>query len=238
MTLSVKTMAFIPARFQGMETYSDEKIVSLVLEGQVELYELLMRRYNRRLFRTTRAIVKDDAEAEDVMQEAYVRAYANLSAFRGESSFATWLTRIAVNEALARAKRRGLLDEIDDIESEGGREMPLPSPTRTPERIAAERELKAALEAAIDALPVLYRSVFVLRYVEGLTLRETAECLEISLEAAKMRSHRARALMRRYFKERLGIISSEIFPLRLPQCDRVVAGTFRRLDAARTQPNR
>ena len=224
-------MAFVPPQFSGMETYSDEQIVKLVLQGQVELFELLMRRYNRRLFRMTRAILKDDAEAEDVMQEAYVRAYENLTKFRGESSFATWLTRIAVHEALARAKRRGLIEPIEDAETEAVPEMPLGSSISNPEEMAAQRELKVALEAAIDSLPMLYRSVIVLRYVEELSVRETAECLEISEEAARIRSHRGRALMRRFFKAHLRVISGEIFPLHLPLCNRVVAGTFRRLNS-------
>jgi RNA polymerase sigma-70 factor, ECF subfamily len=221
-------MAFIPPQFGGMERYSDEQIVKLVLGGQVELYELLMRRYNQRLFRATRAILKDEAEAEDVMQDAYVRAYANLSGFRGESSFATWLTRIAVHEALARAKRRGLVESIEERD-----EISASTRIPNPEQVTAERELKAALEILVDALPLSYRSVFVLRYVEGLSVKETAQCLEISEEATKMRALRARALLRRYLKDRLGIVSGDVFPLLLPRCDRVVAGTFRRLDAAR-----
>jgi RNA polymerase sigma-70 factor (ECF subfamily) len=221
-------MAFIPPQFGGMERYSDEQIVKLVLGGQVELYELLMRRYNQRLFRATRAILKDEAEAEDVMQDAYVRAYANLSGFRGESSFATWLTRIAVHEALARARRRGLVESIEERD-----ELSASPRIPNPERVTAERELKAALETLVDALPLSYRSVFVLRYVEGLSVKETAQCLEISEEATKMRALRARALLRRYLRDRWGIVSGDVFPLLLPLCDRVVAGTFRRLDAAR-----
>lgn len=221
-------MAFIPPQFGDMERYSDEQIVKLVLAGQAELYELLMRRYNQRLFRATRAILKDEAEAEDVMQDAYVRAYANLSGFRGESSFATWLTRIAVHEALARAKRRGLVESIEERD-----EISASPRISNPERVTAERELKAALETLVDALPLSYRSAFVLRYVEGLSVKETAQCLEISEEATKMRALRARALLRRYLKDRLGIVSGDVFPLLLPLCDRVVAGTFRRLDAAR-----
>jgi RNA polymerase sigma-70 factor, ECF subfamily len=218
-----------------METYSDEQIVDLVLQGQVELYELLMRRYNQRLFLVTRTIVHDDVEAQDVMQDAYVRAYESLSGFRRESSFATWLTRIAVNEALARAKRRGSVESIGDSRAEGRDELSLSPPIPNPEQLTAQRELKAALEMLIDALPVSYRSVFVLRYVEGLSVRETVECLQISEEAIKMRSHRARVLLKRYLKERLGVVSSDIFPLHQPVCDAVVAGTFGRLDAAARQ---
>jgi RNA polymerase sigma-70 factor (ECF subfamily) len=225
-------MAFIPPQFDGMEQYSDEQVVDFVLQGQPELYELLMRRYNQRLFRVAGAIVKDDAEAQDVMQDAYVRAYAGLSGFRGQSSFATWLTRITVNEALARAKRRGFLESIDDFEITGKGEISGSPRILSPEQTTAQQELKAVLETLVDALPVSYRSVFVLRHVEGLSVKETAECLQISEEAVKMRSHRARALLKRHLKERLGIVSSEIFPLRLPVCDGVVAGTFQRLKGA------
>lgn len=225
-------MVVIPERFRSMERFSDEQILDLVLQGQVELYELLMRRYNQRLFRVARSILKNESEAEDVMQEAYVRAYVNLAGFRGESSFATWLTRIAVHEALARAKRRGLVESFDDDEMGSAREMSLPSSRSDPEQVAAGSELKAAIEAAIDALPVLYRSAFVLRYVEGLSIREAARSLEITEEALKMRTLRARVLMKRHFKERFRFVSGQLFPLHLSICDRVVTGTYRRLLAA------
>lgn len=219
-------MTFTLMKFTGMETYSDEQVVDRVLCGEVEFYELLMRRYNRRLFRVARTIVRDNAEAEEVMQETYVRAYAKLSQYRGESAFATWLTRIAVHEALAWAKRRGRSEPFDDFSFDD------PSQTMqlsNPEQMAADRELKAALEIAIDALPVSYRSVFVLRHAEGLSVKETAECLNLTEEAAKMRAHRARALLRRFLKRRFGIVSGQMFPLHLSICDSVVEGTFGRL---------
>ena len=194
-------MAFIPLQFAGMERYSDEQIVKLVLGGQAELYELLMRRYNQRLFRATRAILKDEAEAEDVMQDAYVRAYANLSGFRGESSFATWLTRIAVHEALARAKRRGLIESIEEKD-----EISASPRIPNPERVTAERELKAALETLVDALPLSYRSVFVLRDIDELSTEETADALGLSVPAVKSRLLRARLQLRdkltRFFKRK------------------------------------
>jgi RNA polymerase sigma-70 factor, ECF subfamily len=212
--------------FPEFESYSDEQVLNRVLQGEVELYELLMRRYNRRLFRVTRSILRDDAEAEEVMQETYVRAYEHLSRFRGESTFATWLTRIAVHEALASAKRRGRAESLDEFRLDESSEMSISQPIPSPEQMTADREIKAALEKVIDALPVPCRAVFVLRHVEGLSVKETAECLELSEEATKMRDHRARALLRRSLKDRFGIVSGEIFPLDLSLCDRVVAGTF------------
>jgi RNA polymerase sigma-70 factor, ECF subfamily len=225
-------MVFIPPRFGNMETYSDEQVVDLVLEGKIEMYELLMRRYNERLFRVTRTILKNDDEAQDVMQDAYLRAYACLNGFRKESTFATWLTRIAVNEALARVKRRERIDSIDDPHAGDRTEVAMSPSNSSPEQETARRQLRDAVEALVEALPVAYRSVFVLRYVEGLSVRETAECLQISEEATKMRAHRARALLRRSLKDRLGVVSSEIFPLRQPVCDAVVAGVFRQMAAA------
>jgi len=227
-------MASIPELLTRTEIYSDEQVVDLVLEGQPELYELLMRRYNQRVFRVARAILKDDEEAQDVMQDAYVRAYANLRGFRRESSFATWLTRIAINEAIARARRRGSTESIDDRHGDLS-DRSGSVPTATPEQTAARGELKAALETLVDALPVPYRSAFVLRHVEGLSVKETAECLQITEEAAKMRTHRARASLKRYLRERLGIVSSEIFPLRQPVCDAVVAGAYQRLQRVDAQ---
>jgi RNA polymerase sigma-70 factor (ECF subfamily) len=216
-----------PARASSAPgTYSDEQVVDLVLQGQTGTYELLMRRYNQRLFRIARAILKDEDEAREVMQDAYVRAYANLSGFRRESSFATWLTRIAVHQALARARARGLQEPIDETYAESSRSLPMSRPRFSPEEETAQRQLADTLERLIDHLPVPYRSAFVLRHVEGLSVRETAECLQISEETARMRTHRARALLRRYLKERLGVVSSEVFPLHQSICDAVVNSVF------------
>src|SRR5262249_48571804 len=152
------------------------------------LYEVLMRRYNQRLFRVARSILRDGAEAEDVMQDAYVRAYEHLGDFAGQAKFSTWLTRIAVHEALRRARRQSRMGNLDFVMETASVKIP------SPEQQVYDRELRIALERAIDRLPDGYRSVFVLRMVEGLDVAETAGALELGAEAVKTRLHRARAM--------------------------------------------
>jgi RNA polymerase sigma-70 factor (ECF subfamily) len=207
----------------------DEEVVKQVLAGETALYEILMRRYNQRLYRVARSILRDDGDAEDVMQGAYVRAYEHLSQFAGEAKFSTWLTKIAVYEALGRVRRRGRTENLDpglDAEHVMAKTK---SDTPDPERQAYDRELRSALEHAIDTLPEIYRLVFVLRTVEGLSVAETAGCLDIEAEAVKTRLHRARSLLRKDLQQRAGIVTAQAFPFHLSRCDRVVAAVFRRI---------
>jgi len=206
---------------------SDEEIVERVLAGETSLFELLMRRYNQRLHRITRAIVGDDGEAEDVTQDAYVRAFEHLGQFAGRARFSTWLTRIAVHEASARRRRRRR-----EVDSEDTMPM-LVSTAAGPEQRAADRELAQTIEAAVDALPEVYRSVFMLREVEGLTTAETAACLEINEETAKTRLHRARALLRNHINARVGAAVRETFEFAGARCDRMVAAVMARLTGSR-----
>src|SRR5262245_880640 len=150
-------MGFETAPVSQLAALADEEIVERILEGETALFELIMRRYNQRLYRITRAIVRDDAEAEDVTQDAYVRAFEHLGQFAGRARFSTWLTRIAVNEATARLRRRGHQTDIEES-------MPtLASSAAGPEQHAANHELGEAIESAVDALPEVYASVFMLR---------------------------------------------------------------------------
>jgi len=175
---------------------TDEEVVRRVIEGEPALFEILMRRYNQRLFRITRSIVTNDHEAEDIIQDAYVRAYEHLSQFEGRARFSTWLTKIAIYEAYARVRRVDYqkVDSLSVLEDNG---LDLKSEERDPERQIYTGELRLALEKAFDALPDGYRSVFMMREVEGLSTAETAECLEISEENVKTRLHRARASLQR-----------------------------------------
>lgn len=199
---------------------TDEQIVSRVLGGETSLFELIIRRHNQRLYRATRSILKDTAEAEDVMQEAYVRAFAHLHQFAGEAKFSTWLTKIAVYEALGRLRRRKQMDEIP-----GG----LASGASNPEHTAYQRQLQTMIESAIDVLPPLYRSVFVLRDVEELSGAEVAECLGITEETAKTRLHRARRILRDELKTSLGGAISAAFSYGTVHCDRMTAATMERI---------
>ena len=206
----------------------DEAIVAQILDGHVALYELLMRRHNERLYRAARAILRDDSEAEDVIQQAYVNAYAHLRQFDGRSAFATWLTRIAVNEAIGRAKKRGRYEPLNDDDVSFDSVFPM-SHADNPERAAFTAEMKVILEGAIDALPDGLRLVFMLRQVEGLSTAETATCLEISEDLVKTRLSRARAALRRDLIERMGDAAGRSFTFLRPRCDRVVAAVLARI---------
>jgi RNA polymerase sigma-70 factor, ECF subfamily len=204
---------------------TDEAIVTRVREGETALYEILVRRYNQRLYRTIRAILRDDRNVEDVMQQAYIDAYTHLDQFRGEARFATWLTRIAVNRAIrnGRGDRRGLELVVSDQQSAIER---MPARNIDPEHAMYGHELKIVLESLIGQLPEPFRLVFVMREVEGLSTAETAACLEINEDTVKTRLHRARRLLQEQLDRRLGPAASEVYPFHLSRCDRVVAGVM------------
>jgi len=207
---------------------SDEEVVARVLGGEKGLFEILVRRYNQRLYRVALGILGNDGEAEDVMQDAYVRAYSHLAQFAGTAQFSTWLTRIAVYEALARARRRRRMVEIDAM-PEPTQETLSRSGERDPEARAIGRDLRQLLEAAIGSLPDTYRPVVLLRDVEGLSTAETAECLALSEPVVKTRLHRGRALLRRDLESRSRGVLSEAFPFHLSRCDRVVTAVLHRI---------
>ena len=209
------------------EEWSDEEVVKRVLDGETALYELLMRRHNQRLYRVARAILRDDAEAEDVMQDAYVRAYQNLASFEGRAKFVTWLTRIAVHEALTRSRRRLRFQAFDPADESNGEIMQSPpSSTRSPEQQAYDRELAAVLEKAVSSLSEDHRLVFMLRDVEGMTTEETAHCLNLTEENVKVRLHRARAGLRKRLYRVAGATASRCFQFHAVRCDRVVKNVF------------
>lgn len=206
-------------------TLSDEEVVERVLAGDTSLFEILMRRYNQRLFRVARGIVTDDAEAEDVAQEAYVRAFRELATFRGEARFSTWLTRIACHEAMARARKRRRLVPIA-----GGEPPDPPAETRGPERDLENRELQAVLRDAVELLPDPLRTVFCLREIEGLSTEQTADALGLTVENVRVRLHRAKRSLRQALDERIGKEVRRLYLFDGPRCDRLVETVFARLD--------
>jgi RNA polymerase sigma-70 factor (ECF subfamily) len=213
--------------------HPDEEVVRDVLDGNTAMFELLMRRHNERIYRAARAIVRDEAEAEDVMQQAYVNAFTHLAQFNGSALFSTWLTRIAINEALARVRRKGRYEAFDDASANVDPLMSV-NPSENPERQALAGELRALLESAIDVLPNGMREVFVLRDVEGMSTLEVAECLGVSEDVVKTRLSRGRATLRRVLMERTGATASEAFRFYRPRCDRVVAAVLASIE--RTLP--
>lgn len=210
------------------ETLSDEVLVKEILDGGMALFEVLIRRHNQRVYRSVRAILKDEDEVEDVMQQAYLAAYQNLAQFHGGARFRTWLIRIAIHEALARLRKRGRFVALGDDPE--GREMKADRPeTPSPEEQAIRRELLAALERAVDGLKEHYRVVFILRDVEGMSTAEAAECLGLSEELIKQRLHRARVLLRDALYDRIGRSAAEAFAFHAPRCDRVVHAVLEKL---------
>ena len=207
--------------------WPDEEIVKRVVAGERPLFEILMRRHNQRVYRIVRSILREDGESEDVMQDAYVRAYEHLAQFEGRSTFVTWLSRIAMHEAFARA---GRLKKQTSLDAEySSTDMPFASLQSSPEQQAANAELRTALESAILSLPQKYRSVVILRDVEELTTAEAARTLEISEDALKVRLHRAHALVRRALFRQSGQCARDLFTFPATRCDRVVAAVFERI---------
>jgi RNA polymerase sigma-70 factor (ECF subfamily) len=207
----------------------DEEVVARVLAGETPLFEILMRRYNQRLYRISRTILRDDGEAEDVMQDAYVRAYEHLNQFAGKSAFSTWLTRIAIHEALARKRRRGRIEELDALPANGDVMSILKSSGPTPESGAAQTEMRRILEEAIDRLPETYRTVVVLREVEEMSVAETADSLGVTDAVVKTRLHRAHAMLRKELYERARGGAADLYQFHAVRCDRVVKAVFERI---------
>ena len=216
------------AVIEGWTVLPDEVVVERILDGHLGLFEVLMRRHNERLYRAARAILRDEAEAEDVMQQAYVNAYAHLRQFDGRASFATWLTRIAVNEAISRARRLGRYESFDDQDPAFDTGLPVAT-ANNPERQAFAHEMKVILESAIETLPDGLREVFMLREVEGLSTAETASSLGVSEDVVKTRLSRSRAALRRDLFDRVGATAAQSFTFLRPRCDRVVAAVLARL---------
>jgi RNA polymerase sigma-70 factor, ECF subfamily len=205
---------------------SDEDVVRRVVAGDAALFEILMRRHNQRIYRTVRAVLRSDEEVEDVMQQAYLNAYQHLGQFAGEARFSTWLTRIAVNEALARRRKGALVlvqgDETMDIDLAD-------ESTPDPEQQAGTAELRELMEREVAALPDAFRTVFVLREVEGLSTAETAASLGVSEDLVKTRLHRARTMLRERLYRRAGVTLETIFTFGNERCDRVVQAVMARI---------
>lgn len=216
------------AMLERARTWTDEEVVERVKGGDTALYEILMRRYNQRLYRVTVGILRDGAEAEDVMQDAYVRAYEHLEQFEGRAPFASWLTRIAVHEALARIRQRGHYEPLDETE-DGEISMRTIDTTPDPEQNASRSETSELLEAAVLGLPEPYRIVVMLRDVEEMSTKDAAEALELTEENVKVRLHRGHTMMRSWLLARVGSGGKNAFLFMGERCDRVVQEVMARL---------
>ena len=214
---------------------SDLEIAQRIAAGDRDALERLMRQNNQRLYRTARSILKDDAEAEDAVQEAYLLAYQAMAGFRGGASLSTWLVRIVVNEAIARARKRGRRAEVIQLEGspdsgdDHTEEATLASSTEQPEQAVLRAETRRLIEAKIDQLPDVFRTVFMLRAVEELTVEEAAACLGIPPATVRTRYFRAKGLLREAIARDVDVSMEEAFAFAGDRCDRIVAGVLQRL---------
>ena len=215
---------------------ADRDIIRRVLDGDTASFELIMRRYNRRLFRIARAVLRNDADAEDVVQDAYLRAYEHLSGFEGTGAFSAWLAKIALNEALGRlrgadaARNRISFDDPEDSE-EANYMANLITSLPSPEQDAARGEVRHLLESAIDALPDAYRMTFILCGVEEMSVAETADCLDVEPATVKTRYHRARNILKQQLSGLVDTAAGDAFSFDGVRCDRIVSGVFQRLES-------
>jgi RNA polymerase sigma-70 factor (ECF subfamily) len=210
----------------------EPQLTQLAREGDPRAFREVMQRCNQRLFRVARAIVRDDSEAEDVLQEAYTCAFAAIASFRGDASLATWLTRIVVNEAHGRLRRRRPTLGLDalDIPLERNQVLPFPGTSNEdPEADAARAQIRRILERAVDDLPEAFRLVFVLRDVEGLTIEQTAAHLDLKPETVKTRLHRARLRLREALDTQLADVMTGVYPFLGTRCARITAAVLARV---------
>jgi RNA polymerase sigma-70 factor (ECF subfamily) len=222
-------------RSDGTLAAGEPALVERAKSGDQSAFRAIMDQHNRRLYRVARAVMKDDTEAEDVVQETYLRAFSNLAKFRGESSLATWLTRIALNEAMGRKRKQRITVTLESVETAQEDtsaqiiQFPAMSTETDPERSAAQREIRILLERAMDALPEAFRLVFVMRDVEEMSIEETATYLGIRPETVKTRLHRARRLLRQSLDGQLASTLKGAFPFAGARCARITEAVLSRL---------
>lgn len=205
----------------SLNKLNDPELVARILVGEKKLYEIIIRRYNQRLYRIGMSVLNNDADTEDAMQMSYIKAYEHLSQFKQKSSFSTWLIRIMINECLLLKNKRERFDE-DGIE----KYLQIKSSMKTPANIFMNKELNGILENAIANLPQKYRIVFILREVEELSVKETAEALELEESNVKVRLNRAKNMLR---EDLNSYIKENVYSFHLSRCDAIVKNVFNRL---------
>ena len=212
--------------------WSDAELARRVATGERDAFTMLMRRYNRSLYRAARSILRDDAEAEDALQDAYLLAFRAIGQYRADAKLGTWLTRIVVNEALARARRGRRRAEVIQLDgaAEPGEEQNMTSGAHeSPEDAAMRAQMRQLLEQSIDQLPDAFRTVFMLRAVEEMSGEEVAACLDIPEATVRSRFFRARSLLRSALAQRVDVALEDAFAFDGERCDRIVAGVLKRL---------
>jgi RNA polymerase sigma-70 factor, ECF subfamily len=220
----------------------DSELLERAREGDASAFDILIRRHDRHLYRIARSVLPDDQEAEDVVQETFMRAFMGLRGFRGAASLRTWLTRIVLNEAIRRRRRRRSTVELTALHAAQERSRrpihtaSLTARDRDPERAAAQSQIRKMLEKAIDELPAEFRTIFVLRDVEEFSTEETANLLGIREETVKTRLHRARRALRESLGAQLALVLKDVFPFEKPRCDALVRRLLDQLGLSRMTP--
>lgn len=224
----------VSTKAKGPVTLDEAELLRRARRGDDAAFRTIMQRCNQRLFRIARSVLRDEGEAEDALQDAYLSAFRSLGAFRGDSSLLTWLTRITLNEARGRLRRRRPTVELDVLETtqeEAGRILMFPSTygTSDPERNASRTEARRLLERAVDDLPEPFRLVFIMREIDERSVEETAIALDLRPETVKTRLHRARRLLRKALDETLSSAVTEAFPFLGRRCERITETVLARL---------
>jgi RNA polymerase sigma-70 factor (ECF subfamily) len=220
------------------EDWTEAELIRQAVGKNETAIRAIIQKHNRRLYRVARSIMRDDAEAEDVLQEAYLHAFAGLAGFRGDARLSTWLTRIVANEALQRLRRRPPRADapMDEGQHIGARVISFPGSAPAsidPERTMAQREFCRLVEGEIDRLPQEFRTVLVARVLEGMSVEDTAAALDIRPETVKTRLHRARRLLKAALSEHLDMVFSDVFPFDGVRCERVASAVVSRLLASK-----
>ena len=226
-------MAYARAPQITADGTADAELIRRARDRDEAAIRSIIRSNNRRLYRLARGILRNDSEAEDVVQETYVLAFTRLDSFRGESSFSTWLARIAINEALGRLRRQRVAAELRSVQPELLEAQIIQFPVSAvsdPEKTMAQRQIQHVVEQAIDELPEPFRIVFITRVVEGMNVEETAEILGLKPETVKTRLHRARAMLRDHVEKKIGPVVMEAFPFAGKRCERLTEAVLKRLD--------
>lgn len=225
-------MAQTAPKKDALASLDDAGLVGHALNRDAEAFRIIMQRHNQRLYRIARSVLRSSVEAEDAVQEAYLAAFSHLASYRGESTLAAWLSRIVMNEALGRLRRKPRLSDFAPLEAVPEAEIiqfPSSAQNDDPERTMAQRQILQLVETATDALPEVYRVVFVIRVIEGMSVEETAHLLGIKPETVKTRLHRARQLVRDQLDKQIGPVLMDAFPFAGRRCERLTAGVLRRL---------
>jgi RNA polymerase sigma-70 factor, ECF subfamily len=216
----------------ALSRLDDAELVRHALRRDGEAFRVIMQRHNQRLYRIARSVLRNSAEAEDAVQEAYLAAFSHLASYRGESTLAAWLSRIVMNEALGRLRRKPAATDFAPLEAVPEAEIiqfPSSTPLDDPERTMAQRQILQLVESATDALPEVYRMVFVIRVIEGMSVEDTAQLLGIKPETVKTRLHRARQLVRDQLNKQIGPVLMDAFPFAGRRCERLTTGVLKRL---------